>query len=171
LRINAQRDLGPARTGDPLIVTFSLLASPLMRFLKPTIQPGNFFQGPDLPTANPGCALLISLVGRAGGNFSFSTENFLLAIFLAVFIFSGQIHANAFDRLPIAVQTGLGILVLLCMIPGFSLHVRRLHDQNRSGWWILLSAIPFVGHFIMLMLMLWSGTPGDNRFGNNPRHK
>jgi hypothetical protein len=34
----------------PLMVTYGMLASPLMRFLKPTMQPGNFFQTADLPT-------------------------------------------------------------------------------------------------------------------------
>jgi hypothetical protein len=38
--------------GSPLVITFSLLASPLMRFLKPTMQPGNFFQAADLPTVD-----------------------------------------------------------------------------------------------------------------------
>jgi uncharacterized membrane protein YhaH (DUF805 family) len=96
---------------------------------------------------------------------------FFAAIFLTVFIFSGQIDSNSFDRMPVAVQTGFGVLVFIAMIPGLSLQVRRLHDQNRSGWWIFLNAVPFVGHFIMLMLMLWEGTPGDDRFGHSPRHK
>jgi len=38
--------------GAPLVITFGLLASPLMRFLKPTMKPGNFFQAADLPTAD-----------------------------------------------------------------------------------------------------------------------
>jgi Rieske Fe-S protein len=36
----------------PLVVSFGLLASPLMRFLKPTMKPGNFFQAADLPVAD-----------------------------------------------------------------------------------------------------------------------
>jgi Rieske Fe-S protein len=37
----------------PLVVSFGLLASPLMRYLKPTMGPGNFFQAADLPAADP----------------------------------------------------------------------------------------------------------------------
>ncbi len=38
--------------GAPLVVTFGLLASPVMRYLKPTMKPGNFFQAADLPAAD-----------------------------------------------------------------------------------------------------------------------
>jgi nitrite reductase/ring-hydroxylating ferredoxin subunit len=38
--------------GAPLVITFALVASPLMRFLKPTMKPGNFFQAADLPEAS-----------------------------------------------------------------------------------------------------------------------
>ena len=38
--------------GAPLVVTFGLAASPLMRFLKPTMKPGEFFQTADFPTAD-----------------------------------------------------------------------------------------------------------------------
>lgn len=54
-RCSGVRELLPRRTilkliaGAPLIATFGLTASPLMRYLKPTMKAGNFFQGADLP--------------------------------------------------------------------------------------------------------------------------
>ena len=55
------------------------------------------------------------------------------------------------------------IYALLVFIPGLALSVRRMHDQNRSGWWIL---VPLVG---AIMVMFIGGTPGPNRFGPDPK--
>lgn len=47
--------------------------------------------------------------------------------------------------------------------------VRRLHDIDWSGWLILLSAIPYVGPVFALVMLFKPGTPGNNRFGPQPR--
>lgn len=53
---------------------------------------------------------------------------------------------------------------LAVFLPSLAICVRRLHDTDRSGWWILLGLIPLVGGIIMLILYLLPGTPGANRF-------
>ena len=57
------------------------------------------------------------------------------------------------------------IVNILLTIPGVSLSVRRLHDINRSGWWLLLT-FTIIG---IIPLIYWSGfkkgDEGDNRFG------
>ncbi len=50
-----------------------------------------------------------------------------------------------------------------------SVTVRRLHDTDRSGWWWWIQLIPCVGFIVILVFMLLDSTPGDNRFGPNPR--
>ena len=60
-----------------------------------------------------------------------------------------------------------GIAMLL---PGLSAAVRRLHDIDKSGWWILISLIPFVGAIWLLVLLASTGTEGPNRYGDNPAH-
>lgn len=57
----------------------------------------------------------------------------------------------------------LGTLPLL--LPTLAACVRRLHDTDRSGWWLLLSAIPIVGGIVILVFLASSGSPGPNRFG------
>jgi uncharacterized membrane protein YhaH (DUF805 family) len=47
--------------------------------------------------------------------------------------------------------------------------VRRLHDTDRSGWFVLLALIPLVGFIILLVFYVQEGTPGDNKFGANPK--
>jgi uncharacterized membrane protein YhaH (DUF805 family) len=65
---------------------------------------------------------------------------------------------------------GLAILYWLAvLVPGLAVCVRRLHDIDKSGWFILVSLIPAVGGIILLVLVCLDGTPGDNRFGPSPK--
>lgn len=64
----------------------------------------------------------------------------------------------------------LPILFAFAMIvPSLACGVRRLHDQDKSGWLLLLGFIPIVGGLIMLVLMLLSGTAGPNQYGPDPK--
>jgi uncharacterized membrane protein YhaH (DUF805 family) len=49
-----------------------------------------------------------------------------------------------------------------------ALSVRRLHDTDRSGWWVLINLVPF-GSIVLLVFFLMDSTPGQNRFGLNPK--
>ena len=60
------------------------------------------------------------------------------------------------------------ILTFGLIIPAIAAGVRRFHDKNKSGWWILISFIPFVGSIIVLVLLIDKGTEGSNKFGNYP---
>jgi uncharacterized membrane protein YhaH (DUF805 family) len=57
---------------------------------------------------------------------------------------------------------------LALFLPGLAVAVRRLHDIDRSGWWILLFLIPIVGAIILIIWFCSGGTDGANRFGPNP---
>jgi uncharacterized membrane protein YhaH (DUF805 family) len=52
---------------------------------------------------------------------------------------------------------------LVIIIPAIAVAVRRMHDQDRSGWWVL---VPLVG---AIMVMFIGGTSGPNRFGPDPK--
>lgn len=56
-------------------------------------------------------------------------------------------------------------------LPMLALQVRRLHDSEKSGWWVLVSLIPYLGLGAILFLMLQPGTWGPNRFGDDPRRR
>jgi uncharacterized membrane protein YhaH (DUF805 family) len=48
----------------------------------------------------------------------------------------------------------------------FAVSVRRLHDRNKSGWWVLLYFVPVIGQiWLFLELGVLAGTPGPNRYG------
>ena len=67
-------------------------------------------------------------------------------------------------------QFGLlsGIAALALFLPGLAVSVRRLHDRDKSGWFILLYFIPLVGFIILLIWYCTRGTVGSNRFGPDP---
>ena len=70
-----------------------------------------------------------------------------------------------------AVGLGLlsGIYTLAVFVPTLAVSVRRLHDIDRTGWWVLLSFIPVIGALVLLVFAVLEGTPGNNRFGPNPK--
>ncbi|WP_454256564.1 DUF805 domain-containing protein [Pseudomonas sp. Marseille-Q8238] len=72
-----------------------------------------------------------------------------------------------------SVEAGIGLLsgiyALAVLIPSLAVAVRRLHDTNRSGWWLLIALVPLVGGIVLLVFLVLDSTPGDNRFGANPK--
>lgn len=105
--------------------------------------------------------------------------------------------ANFFDaldgqRVVVAARMGAAELTvsILLLLPLLSTSARRLHDSDRSGWWMMLLYVPYVGWvaaqdrpdaelvvagailvgFVALMILfLLPGSPMENRFGPNPR--
>ncbi|WP_420145351.1 DUF805 domain-containing protein [Sphingobium sp.] len=63
----------------------------------------------------------------------------------------------------------LGLLVLGLLIPSIAVQVRRFHDQDKSGWFVLINFVPYVGGLIVLVFMCLDGTRGPNRFGPDPK--
>lgn len=63
-----------------------------------------------------------------------------------------------------------GVWTLATFLPGLAVWVRRLHDTNRSGWWLLI-AFTIVGIVFLVVWACMRGTPGANRFGPDPLGK
>lgn len=70
-------------------------------------------------------------------------------------------------------EAGVGVLgtiySLAVLIPSIAVGVRRLHDTDRSGWWLLIGLIPLIGAIVLIVFFVMDSTPGDNRFGPNPK--
>ena len=73
-------------------------------------------------------------------------------------------HSFQMFRLMVGVSV---IIALLLMVPTYAVCVRRLHDTGRSGWWILLYFIPYIGA-IALLIMLCRKSDEDNKYGPKP---
>jgi len=97
---------------------------------------------------------------------------------LLVYVFLGTLLAigGGFARTGDSGPSGLTMLVfglfaivaLGVFIPSIAVQVRRYHDQDKSGWFVLLGLIPYIGGLIALIFMCLPGTRGPNRFGGDP---
>ena len=61
------------------------------------------------------------------------------------------------------------LFILAIFIPSLAVQVRRFHDQDKSGWFVLLGFIPLVGGLIVLVFMCLEGTKGPNQYGPDPK--
>ena len=91
---------------------------------------------------------------------------FNLIITIVLVIVDGIVGTSA---VPGTLGLLAGIYSLALLIPGIAVAIRRLHDTGRSGWWILIGLVPFVGGIILIVFMVQDGTPGENEFGKNPK--
>jgi uncharacterized membrane protein YhaH (DUF805 family) len=66
------------------------------------------------------------------------------------------------DTSPINSLVGLALF-----LPGLSIAVRRLHDLDRTGWWLLI-IFTVIGIVVLLIWFCMRGTMGANRFGPDP---
>ncbi len=62
-----------------------------------------------------------------------------------------------------------GIFSLAILVPSIAVSVRRLHDIDRTGWWVLLSFVPLIGAIVLLVFAVQEGTSRSNRYGPNPK--
>ena len=61
------------------------------------------------------------------------------------------------------------VVALALLLPNLAVLVRRLHDTNRSGWWVLIGLIPLVGSIVLIVFAAQDSQPGTNRFGDSPK--
>jgi uncharacterized membrane protein YhaH (DUF805 family) len=67
---------------------------------------------------------------------------------------------------------GFGMLGMLyglaVLLPSIGVAIRRLHDTDRSGWWMLLALVPLVG-LVLIVFLAEDSNAGTNRYGQNPK--
>ena len=107
------------------------------------------------------------------------SEYWLFALFVALvqisagiltWFFGGDLGEDAFATPASAVIALLYFgFCLYIFIPSLAVSFRRLHDSGRTAWWLLLGLIPILGHLVLLIFMILNGTPGENRFGPDPK--
>ena len=94
--------------------------------------------------------------GRASKSEYWWFQLFQIIIYILAFIFQGDL-ALLFS-----------IVVIANLIPLYAAAVRRIHDSNKSGWFVLLSFIPIIGLYVFVLLVQ-DGSKGKNRFGAKPK--
>ncbi|MRR35863.1 DUF805 domain-containing protein [bacterium] len=97
------------------------------------------------------------------------TEYWMFVLFN---ILIGMVLGFIEGSLGIAAETDTSVLgglySLAVFVPSLAVGVRRLHDTNRSGWWLLLSVVP-LANIALLFFFIEAGTSGANQFGSDPK--
>ena len=90
---------------------------------------------------------------------------FNIIIIIVLGIIDGIISSGA--------EIGIGILggiyYLAVLIPNIAVSVRRLHDTNHSGWWLLIGLVPIIGFIVLLVFLVRDSQAGENQYGPNPK--
>lgn len=97
-------------------------------------------------------------------------KTFWLFLLFSTLISLACSAADELFGLKIHADQGLLSLIysLSVLIPSVAVGVRRLHDLDRSGWWLLIMLIPLLGTLLLLIYFCLRGTVGPNRFGPDP---
>lgn len=112
-------------------------------------------------------ARMMSITGRSSRSeywwsyLAFILAYIVLSILTGVFAAISTTLGNLFALVA-------GIVVFVLSIAMLLQGIRRLHDRDMSGWWMLLILVPIIGGLVVLVLTILPGTPGTNRFGINP---
>jgi uncharacterized membrane protein YhaH (DUF805 family) len=85
---------------------------------------------------------------------------FYILIAIALAIVEGVIRSRGL----LGMLLGLGLL-----LPSLGVSIRRLHDTDRSGWWLLIGFVPLVGGIVLLVFMCLDGSSGANQYGPDPK--
>jgi uncharacterized membrane protein YhaH (DUF805 family) len=107
--------------------------------------------------------------GRANRSEFWLFQLFFLLVLVGASITRALVKATAGEAIAaLLVTTVFGLFALASLVPSLSVSFRRLHDIDRSAWWILLGFIPLLGSLVLLVFHVLPGTPGPNRFGPQP---
>jgi uncharacterized membrane protein YhaH (DUF805 family) len=85
----------------------------------------------------------------------------IIAVIISIFDALGSPRLNNFSVFSL-------IWSLAVLLPQIAVGIRRLHDLEKSGWWLLITLIPLIGAIVFIIWCCTEGTEGDNRFGANP---
>jgi uncharacterized membrane protein YhaH (DUF805 family) len=94
----------------------------------------------------------------------FALINFLICVVLVVI----DVQSGMSNPMGLGVLSGLYSLAVF--VPSLAVSVRRLHDTDRSGWWLLILLVPLIGAIVFLVFMLLDSQPGENRHGPSPKY-
>ena len=61
------------------------------------------------------------------------------------------------------------IFSMMIVIQALAVSVRRMHDTGRTGWWLLIQFVPYIGTVIWFVLSILDGQKGENQYGPDPK--
>ncbi|SJM38125.1 Inner membrane protein YhaI [Psychrobacter pasteurii] len=108
--------------------------------------------------------------GRARRKEYWMFQLFYYLIMAVVFLVFGMLTAVTGSEVFMTIALGIYFLfVLALLLPMLAVTVRRLHDIGKSGWWILISFVPYIGPIVLLVFCCLDSESGANKYGPNPK--
>ncbi len=95
------------------------------------------------------------------------TKVLLLTVCIITWVYTIDLYGNEDSLFSFLYVTILFVCEIVLFFQYFPLTVRRLHDLNENGWYVLITFLPF-GQLLILWLMFIKGTPGHNKYGEPP---
>ena len=107
----------------------------------------------------------VNFSGRSGRSEYWYWVLFYLLAYIVLVIAAGVLGAMGGETIAVVVQLVFAVAVFL---PSIAVCVRRFHDIDKSGWWVLIGLIPLIGPLVVLYFMVQPSDESDNRFGPVP---
>ena len=97
----------------------------------------------------------VTFTGRANRPeyWYFVLVNFIVAVLIGI--------VGVMVHLPVLSD----IYSLAVLLPSLAVGARRLHDTDRSGWWLLIGLVPLIGFIVLIVFFVQKGTEKEIRFG------
>lgn len=112
-----------------------------------------------------------TFTGRARRSEFWFISLFLLLTNLATAAIDFVLLGNDVERF--IANGGGGIVglvwILATIVPALAVQVRRLHDINKSGWWVLIGFVPVAGFIVLLVFSVQDSDVAENKYGPSPK--
>jgi uncharacterized membrane protein YhaH (DUF805 family) len=93
------------------------------------------------------------------------SEYWYFFLFLVIVnIVASVLDSTIFGAMPVLYL----IATLALLVPSIAAGVRRLHDTDKAGWWLLVGLIPVIGTIVLIVFFCQRGSVGTNQFGPDP---
>jgi uncharacterized membrane protein YhaH (DUF805 family) len=99
----------------------------------------------------------------------FCLLTFLVSIGFDVLMLSTGGFSGGPSAIGVLLSLVFAVFSLGSLVPSIAVGVRRLHDQDKSGWFVLIALIPLIGSLALIVLLCLDGTRGANKFGPDPK--
>ena len=99
---------------------------------------------------------------------SYIYRNFFLSLVLGIIQLILELATAAIEALELLFAVMILALCIFGFVAGIMMLARRLHDLDKSGWWMLLLFVPLVNILFYIYILFFKGTEGPNQYGEDP---
>jgi len=109
-----------------------------------------------------------TFAGRAQRSEYWYWALFQVLVMVGWMLVGGFIFSSGGSDLPVMGMAAMMVFLIATIIPTIAVAVRRMHDMDRAGWWVLVGLAPYIGGLVLFVWFMFPGTQGSNRFGPDP---